>query len=50
MQENTIINLFIEVLDDSSVLIGESLKSRFYHIWKTDIQLESLMFIVAKDN
>ena len=42
MQENTIINLFIEVLDNSSVLVGESLKSRFYHIWKTDIQLESL--------
>jgi FAD/FMN-containing dehydrogenase len=48
MQENTIINLFIEVLDDSSVLIGESLKSRFYHIWKTDIQLESLCLLLPR--
>ena len=48
MQENTIINLFIEVLDNSSVLVGESLKSRFYHIWKTDIQLESLCLLLPR--
>ena len=48
MQENTIIKLFIDVLDDKSVLIGESLKSRFYHIWKTDIQLESLCLLLPR--
>mgnify|MGYP003691155281 FL=1 len=48
MKENTIISLFIEVLDNSSVLVGESLKSRFYHIWKTDIQLESLCLLLPR--
>ena len=48
MQENTIISLFREVLDESSLLIGESLKSRFYHIWKTDIQLESLCLLLPR--
>ena len=48
MKENTIIRLFIEVLDNSSVLVGESLKSRFYHIWKTDIQLESLCLLLPR--
>jgi len=48
MKENTIIKLFIDVLDDKSVLIGESLKSRFYHIWKTDIQLESLCLLLPR--
>jgi FAD/FMN-containing dehydrogenase len=48
MKENSIIRLFIEVLDNSSVLVGESLKSRFYHIWKTDIQLESLCLLLPR--
>ena len=48
MKENSIISLFIEVLDSSSVLVGESLKSRFYHIWKTDIQLESLCLLLPR--
>ena len=48
MKENTIIRLFIEVLDNSSVLVGKSLKSRFYHIWKTDIQLESLCLLLPR--
>ena len=48
MKENTIIRLFIEVLDNSSVLVGESLKSRFFHIWKTDIQLESLCLLLPR--
>ena len=48
MKKNSIIRLFIEVLDNSSVLVGESLKSRFYHIWKTDIQLESLCLLLPR--
>ena len=48
MKENSLISLFIEVLDNSSVLVGESLKSRFYHIWKTDIQLESLCLLLPR--
>jgi FAD/FMN-containing dehydrogenase len=48
MKENSLISLFIEVLDNSSVLIGDSLKSRFYHIWKTDIQLESLCLLLPR--
>ena len=48
MKENSIISLFIKVLDKSSVLVGESLKSRFYHIWKTDIQLESLCLLLPR--
>ena len=48
MKENSIIRLFIEVLDNSSVLVGESLKSRFYHIWKTNIQLESLCLLLPR--
>jgi len=48
MKENSLISLFIEVLDNSSVLIGDSLKSRFYHVWKTDIQLESLCLLLPR--
>ena len=37
MPKNNIINLFEEILDTSYILSGDELKSRFYHIWKTDI-------------
>ena len=48
MPNNSVITLFREILDDSSILIGESLKSRFYHIWKTDVQLESLCLLLPR--
>ena len=48
MPNNSVISLFREILDDSSILIGESLKSRFYHIWKTDVQLESLCLLLPR--
>src|SRR6056300_104725 len=48
MPNNSVITLFREILDDSSILIGESLKYRFYHIWKTDVQLESLCLLLPR--
>ncbi len=48
MPNNSVITLFREILDDSSILSGESLKSRFYHIWKTDVQLESLCLLLPR--
>ena len=35
--------------DKSSIITGEKLKSRFYHIWKTDIPLESICLLLPKD-
>ena len=50
MPKNNIINLFEEILDASSILSGDELKSRFYHIWKTDISLESLCLLLPKSS
>ena len=50
MPKNNIINLFEEILDSSSILSGDELKSRFYHIWKTDISLESLCLLLPKSS
>jgi FAD/FMN-containing dehydrogenase len=50
MPINSIISLFKEVLDNSSILLGEDLKSRFYHIWKTDISLESLCLLLPRSS
>ena len=50
MPKNNIINLFAEILDPSSILSGDELKSRFYHIWKTDISLESLCLLLPKSS
>jgi len=50
MPKNNIINLFKEILDHTSILSGEDLKSRFYHIWKTDISLESLCLLLPKSS
>ncbi|MBT4236846.1 MAG: FAD-binding oxidoreductase [Cryomorphaceae bacterium] len=50
MPKNNIINLFEEILDTSSILSGDELKSRFYHIWKTDISLESLCLLLPKSS
>ncbi len=48
MPKISIISLFKDILDDSSILLGEDLKSRFYHIWKTDIPLESLCLLLPR--
>ena len=50
MPKNNIINLFKEILEPSSILSGDELKSRFYHIWKTDISLESLCLLLPKSS
>ena len=50
MPKNNIINLFEEILDTSSILSGDELKSRFYHIWKTNISLESLCLLLPKSS
>ena len=50
MPKNNIINLFEEILDTSYILSGDELKSRFYHIWKTNISLESLCLLLPKSS
>ena len=49
MSDINIISLFESILDKSSIITGENLKSRFYHIWKTDIPLESICLLLPKD-
>ena len=49
MSNNNIISLFETILDKSSILKGEDLKSRFHHIWKTDIPLESICLLLPKN-
>ena len=48
MSEINIISLFEDILDKSSIISGHKLKSRFYHIWKTDIPLESICLLIPK--
>ena len=48
MTTNSITDKFKSILDHSLVLIGDDLKSRFYHIWKTDISLESVCLLTPK--
>ncbi len=49
MSDINIISLFENILDKSSIIKGEKLKSRFYHIWKTDKPLESICLLLPKD-
>ena len=49
MSDINIISLFENILDKSSIITGEKLKSRFYHIWKTDIPLESICLLLPKE-
>ena len=49
MYTNELINSFKKILDDSSIITGDSLKSRFYHIWKTDSSLESICLLLPKN-
>ena len=48
MTTNFIIGLFKKILDNDLIISGENLKSRFYHIWKTDIPLESVCLLMPK--
>ena len=48
MTKNSIIDKFKSLLDHSLILSGDDLKSRFYHIWKTDIPLESICLLTPK--
>ena len=49
MSDLKIIKLFETILDKSSIIVGDDLKSRFYHIWKTDIPLESMCLLLPKN-
>ena len=49
MTDTNIISLFENILDKSSIVTGENLKSRFYHIWKTDLPLEAVCLLLPKD-
>ena len=44
-----IIKKFRNVIDDISIIKGNDLKSRFYHIWKTDISLESICVLLPRN-
>ena len=44
-----IIKKFRNVIDDTSIIKGNDLKSRFYHIWKTDISLESICVLLPRN-
>ena len=44
-----IIKKISDVVDESSIIKGEDLKSRFYHIWKTDISLESICVVLPRN-
>ena len=48
MTTNSLISLFEKILDNDLIISGENLKSRFYHIWKTDIPLESICLLMPK--
>ena len=43
-----IIKKFRNVIDETSIIKGNDLKSRFYHIWKTDISLESICVLLPR--
>ena len=44
-----IVKKISDVVDESSIIKGEDLKSRFYHIWKTDISLESICVVLPRN-
>tara|TARA_B100000575_G_scaffold225764_1_gene186336 strand:- start:2195 stop:3589 length:1395 start_codon:yes stop_codon:yes gene_type:complete len=48
MDNNKLIKLFEDILDSSLIVKGDDLKSRFYHIWKMDIPLESVCLLMPK--
>ena len=48
MTTNSLIGLFEKILGSDLIISGKDLKSRFYHIWKTDIPLESVCLLMPK--
>ena len=48
MTTNLITDKFKTILDHRLILSGDELKSRFYHIWKTDVPLESVCLLTPK--
>ena len=48
MITNSLIDSFEKILGRDLIISGEDLKSRFYHIWKTDISLESICLLMPK--
>ncbi len=44
-----IIKKITNIVDKSSIITGDDLKSRFYHIWKTDISLESICVVLPRN-
>ena len=48
MTTKSIIGLFKKILDDELIISGNDLKSRFYHIWNTDIPVESICILTPK--
>ena len=44
-----IIKKIKDVVDESSIISGGDLKSRFYHIWKTDVSLESICVVLPRN-
>ena len=50
MEVNILINLFESSIGKSSVLSGDDLKSRFYHIWKTEVPLQSICLLLPRSS
>ena len=50
MEVNILINLFESSIGKSSVLTGDDLKSRFYHIWKTEVPLQSICLLLPRSS
>ena len=49
MAFDNLINSFESVLGTSSIIKGDKLKSRFYHIWKTDVPLDTICLLMPKN-
>tara|TARA_B100000902_G_scaffold396721_1_gene458516 strand:+ start:3439 stop:4827 length:1389 start_codon:yes stop_codon:yes gene_type:complete len=49
MAFDNLINSFESILGNSSIIKGDKLKSRFYHIWKTDVPLDTICLLMPKN-
>lgn len=45
---NTLYDALLEFLPQERVLVGDALKERFYHIWRTDVPLNAKVFVMPK--
>ena len=48
MTTNSLIGSFEKIIGSDLIISGDDLESRFYHIWKTDIPLESVCLLTPK--